>query len=155
MTITYTNHVKVVSDSFRYLLVTEFNNEIVHAKLFQPDKLTRGEYFRYYLSEQPIVSKSSDGETRAYTFNCSWYFNTKHFDFRKTFDDLVSERIERLKRLMANNNNYIPSGVYKWHMVDVEPAESSYIGVDGDELDSYIHIFEVPITIVITRSDFN
>ena len=156
MTITYTNHVETVTDSLRYLLVTEFNNEIVQDKDFNPDKLGRGEYFRYYLQEQPILDNSSDGETRDYTFNCAWYFNTKYFDFKKTFDNLVSDRIERLKRLLANNRNYTPSGVYKWHGVKVEPEESFYIGdEDDEELISYIHIITVPITITITRSDFN
>jgi len=141
--------------SFRYLLTTEFNNDIVHGKFFEPDKLGRGEYFRYYLQEQPIIEGHTDGETRDYTFNCAWYFNAKQFDFKKTFDSLVSERIERLKRLMLNNRNYVPSGVYKWTDARVEPEESFYIGIEDEELESYSHILEVPITITIRRSDFS
>jgi len=155
MTITYTNHVEIVTDSLRYLLVTEFNNEIVQSKYFNPDKLTRGEYFSYYLSEQPVIAGHTDGETRDYTFDCAWYFNTKQFDFKKTFDDLVSERTERLKRLMSNNSNYTPSGIYKWTKVIVEPEESFYLGEEEEELEKYSHILCVPITITITRSDFN
>lgn len=155
MTITYINHVEAVTDSLRYLLISEFSNDIVQAKEFESDKLSRGEYFRYYLSEQPILARHSDGETRDYTLNCSWYFNTKHFDFKKTFDTLVSERIERLKRLLNNNKNYIPSGVYKWHNLKVEIDESFYLGIEDEELEGYEHVLNVPINIVITRSDFN
>jgi hypothetical protein len=71
MTITYTNHVETVSDAMRYLIVTEFDCDVVQAKLFEPDKLRRSEYFRYYLEEQPLLSKFSGGETRNYTFTCS------------------------------------------------------------------------------------
>ena len=155
MTVTYINHVEIVADSLRYLLVTEFNNEIVQSNLFEPDKLGRGEYFSYYLSEQPIIDFHSDGEVRDYTFDCAWYFNTKQFDFKKTFNDLVSERIERLKRLIYNNRKYSPSGVYKWHKAIVEPEESFYLGIEDEELSKYSHIHCVPITITITRSDIN
>jgi hypothetical protein len=153
--ITYTNHVEAITDSLRYLLVSEFNNEIVQSMFFEPDKLGRGEYFRYHLSEQPIVGMHSDGETRDYTFECSWYFNTKHSDFRKTFDDLVSERMERLKKLLLNNREYSPSSVYKWHLLLVEIDESFYLGEEEEELIKYNHILCVPITITITRSNFN
>ncbi len=155
MTVTYVNHVETVTDSLRYLLVTEFNNDIIQSKFFNSDKLGRGEYFRYYLSEQPVIELHSDGETRDYTFECAWYFNTKQLDFKKTFDDLVSERIERLKRLLHNNRNYSPSSVYKWHHLIVEPLESFYLGEDDEDLKNYSHILCVPITITIRRSDFN
>ena len=155
MTITYINHIEMVTNSLRYLIVTEFNNDIVQSNLFEPGALGRGEYFSYWLSEQPVLEFHSDGETRDYTFDCAWYFNTKQFDFKKTFDDLVSERIERLKRLLHNHRSYAPSGVYKWHHLIVEPDESFYLGIEDEELEKYNHILCVPITITITRSDFN
>ena len=154
MTITYTNHVETITDSLRYLLVQEFNCEIVQEEKFVSKHLDKGEYFNYYLTEQPIELLHSDGETRNYTFECKWFFNTKQFEFRKTFDDLVSERIERLKRLLYNNRSYTPSNVYKWHHLVTEIEKSFYL-IEEDEETNYAHVLCVPITIIITRSDFN
>lgn len=158
MTITYVNNAETVTNALRYLHINEFNGDIVHAKFFEPEHLGRGDYFRYYLAEQPVVSGFADGETREYTYNCAWYFNKKQFDYKKTFDDLVSERIERQKRLLANNRAYRPSDVYKWHYLIIETQESYYLGdaEDVEDVDiKYSHILCVPEIITITRNDIN
>lgn len=153
--ITYTNHVETVTDSYNYLMTTEFSCEVTHAKDFESGKLTRGEYHRYYLSEQPILAFFSDGVTRDYTFSCSWYFDTRYYEFQKMFDSIVSDRIERYKRLFINNRYYSPSSVYKWHNVSIETEESYYLGEEDESYEGYEHILNVPINLIITRSDIN
>ena len=156
MTITYTNYAETITDAFRGLLTSEFKGRIRHSKYFEPDQMTSGEYFRYYLIEQPILEFHSDGETREYTFDCAWYFDEKRRDYKKVFDKLVSERIERFKRLLHNNRSYAPSDAYKWHHLSVEPDESFYLDETGEEeLEQYSDILCVPITLTIIRSDFN
>jgi hypothetical protein len=155
MTITYTNHVETITDALRYLLDAEFNYEIVQSRYFEPERIGKGEYFRYFLSEQPVVSTFAGGETRDYIFNCSWYFNSRNYDYKKTFDDIISDRIERLKRLLFNNKYYSPSNVYKWHHLQVGIAEIFYLGEEDPELEKYSHVLCTPIIITITRSDIN
>ena len=155
MSTTYTDNVEAVTDAFKNLVINEFHCHVFHGKEFEPQEMTRDEYFRYYLTEQPVIDRFSDGETREYTYDCSWYFNTKSLEYRQTFDVLVSDRIERFKRLFYNNNVYNISGTYVWHKIIIEPLEAMYMTEAEAEVAGYDHVLNVPIIITITRNDYN
>ena len=156
MAITFTNHVKTIKDALHFLLVEEFKpTKIVMAKEFDPGHISDGEYIRYFLVDQPILEFHSDGETREYTYDGSYYFDEKRYNFSNIFDDLVSPRIERFKRLLHNNRSYAPSNAYKWHHLELDIAESFYLTEDEDVETPYPNILNVPFELRIIRSDFN
>ena len=134
MSTTYTDNVEAVTDAFKNLVINEFHCHVFHGKEFEPQEMTRDEYFRYYLTEQPVIDRFSDGETREYTYDCSWYFN---------------------KRLFYNNNVYNISGTYVWHKIIIEPLEAMYMTEAEAEVAGYDHVLNVPIIITITRNDYN
>ena len=153
--IDFTNHTIAITNALRSLLVTEFQGRIRMSDVFEPGQLTQGEYYRYFLIEQPVIEFHSKGETRDYTFEGGWYFDRTDRNFKNIFDDNVSKRTERFKRLLHNNRNYIPSSVYKWHHLVVEVEEPVYLNKLDEELEAYSNILFIPTLVIITRSDFN
>lgn len=153
--ITFTNDQKDVIDSLHKMLITEFESNIRNALDFEPDQLTRGEYFRYALSETEHIENHSDGETTNYIIPGGWYFAKTDRYFKNIFDDHVSKRLERLKRLLRNNRSYTVSGSYKWHGLIYTFEEPVYLSETGDEYEKYTDILYIPVEITITRSNFS
>lgn len=125
MTVTYTNDMEAVSDGLYTIIEAEFKPRHVEmCPEFEADKMTRGEYIRYWFLDS-TSEKYASGETRFYIIEVVFYFD-KARRLRKTFDDRWSERVEQLKRLLMNNSNYSPSGTYIWHNIEVnlDPIET-------------------------------
>jgi len=109
-----------ISDPLRSLIYTEFKPvDVVFDSMFDPSRMTRGEYIRYYFIDSNEVAKHSDGETREYILEIVYYFDTKRDRFKKAFDDVYSDRIEHLKQLLDENRSY-NDGTYRWHEITVE-----------------------------------
>ncbi len=120
MVVTYTNESKVnISDPLYALLNTEFKPvDIRMHDMFEPEFMTRGEYIRYWFLESTEIDRFAQGETRQYEIEIVYYFDLKRSRTRKAFDDLYSDRLERLKRLLDNNTSY-DDGTYRWHELDI------------------------------------
>jgi len=121
MAVTYTNEVKTnISDVLHGLLNTEFKPvDIRLHNVFEPEFMTRGEYIRYWFLDSTAISYFSQGETRQYEIEIVYYFDLRRSNTRKAFDDLYSERLERLKRLL-DNSRYYDDGTYRWHELDID-----------------------------------
>ncbi len=120
MVVTYTNEIETnISDPLYSLLNTEFKPvDIRMHHEFEPEFMTRGEYVRYWFLESTEISRFAQGETRQYEIEIVYYFDLTRSRTRKAFDDLYSERLERLKRLLDNNTSY-DDGTYRWHELDI------------------------------------
>jgi len=121
MAVTYTNNEKTnISDPFRALLWAEFAPiDVVLDDGFDPARMTRGEYIRYYFLDSNEVSKHSDGETRDYTLELVYYFDTERYRTKKAFDEVYSDRSERAKATIEQNR-YYDDGTYRWHNMTIE-----------------------------------
>ena len=90
--------------------------DVVLEPEFQASRIsTRGEYIRYYFLDSNEVSKHSDGETRDYDIEIVYYFDTRLFRTGKAFDEVYSDRSERLKAVLEQNIEYSSSSTYRWH----------------------------------------
>ena len=120
----YTNNLEAVTDGLRTILYAEFKPRHVELNpAFEPDKMTHGEYIRYWVLDS-YAERYADGETRFYTVEVVLYFDMAR-RIQKTFDDVWSERIERLQQVLMDNSSYTPSDTYTWHNINirVEPVE--------------------------------
>lgn len=118
MAVTYTNDIKSnISDPLEALLFAEFQPvDVVLEPEFQASRIsTRGEYIRYYFLESTEVSKHSDGEFRDYDIEVVYYFDTRVFRTGKAFDEVYSDRSERLKAVIEQNREHTSSSTYRWH----------------------------------------
>lgn len=149
MAITYTNDMKTnISDPLRSLMYTEFAPvDVVFDNMLDPARMTRGEYIRYYFLDSNEVAKFSSGETREYTLEIVYYFDTRLYREKKAFDNLYSDRVEHLKRLLYNNFSY-NDGTYRWHnlAVELEPIQTVEELEDIESEETMAQSFIVTIT---------
>jgi len=120
MAVTYTNDIKVISDSLDALVFAEFSPvDFVLEDKFQASRISaRGEYIRYYFIGSNEVDLHSDGETRDYEVEIVYYFDTRVFRTGKAFDEVYSDRMERLKAVLQQNRSYT-SSTYRWHDLSI------------------------------------
>lgn len=114
----YTNHLKTITDALHSLLISEFKIKVEYSKDFRMN-FGQSEYISYWCTEQNLISTNTDGEDREYVFEIFHYFDNKRFD-KKLFDEKISERVEQLKQLVMENKTYQPGDVYKWHDAELE-----------------------------------
>tara|TARA_R110002020_G_scaffold204521_3_gene408608 strand:+ start:1068 stop:1523 length:456 start_codon:yes stop_codon:yes gene_type:complete len=114
MAITYTNIIKErVTDSLEAILKAEFPTiPIVYGK----DLPIRGsQWFRLIPVSDVAEALAIDGETRRYAVQIRYLLMIGGRDAKNTHFTRLSSMGEHIKRLMANNRNYSPSGTYKYH----------------------------------------
>jgi len=155
MAVTYVNDIKTnISDPLEALLWTEFQPvDVVLEDMFQESRIsTRGEYIRYYFLDSDEESKHSDGETRNYTMEIVYYFDTRVFRTGKAFDEVYSDRSERLKAVLEQNRYHTSSGTYRWTTMTIstDPIQTVEELEDIEDEKTMAQRFEV----TITRSNF-
>ncbi len=155
MAVSYTNEMKTnISDPLEALLFAEFSPVgVVLENEFQASRIsTRGEYIRYYFLSSTEVAKHSDGETRDYDIEIVYYLDTRVFRTGKAFDEVYSDRLERLKAVLDENRAYTSNSTYRWHniVVEIDPIQTVEELEDiEDELTMALRFL-----ITITRSNF-
>ena len=121
----YTNHTKTVNDALHDLLVATFPGipvELVVQDQPYTPKFKKGEHIEYWLIEQPLVSKNSDGEDREFIYGINHYFNDYFFK-RSDFEELYMARYEKLKQALMKDRSYYVNGSYIWHDAGVDNIE--------------------------------
>jgi hypothetical protein len=126
--------------------------DVVLEDRFDPAKMTRGEYIRYFFLDSSEVEKHSDGETRDYEIEFVYYFDTKYYRTKKAFDDVYSDRIEHLKQLLDENRSYTSDSTYRWHNLTVEPEPLMTVE-ELEEVEDE-HTIAQRFLVTITRSNF-
>jgi hypothetical protein len=114
MAITYTNRIKEnVIDSLEAIIKAEFpTTPIVYGK----DLPIQGsQWFRLIPTSDVSESFAIDGETRRYAVQLRYLVMIGGRDAKNTHFTRLSSMAEHIKRLLANNRNYSPSGTYKYH----------------------------------------
>ena len=121
MSVTYTNEIKTnLLDPLKGLIFAEFPIvELVCEPGFDAANMTHGEYIRYWLLDSTEVAKFAIGETREYEVEIVYYFDVRRRQVKKAFDDVYSDRLEHLKRLLDNNSSY-NDGTYRWHNIEID-----------------------------------
>ena len=112
MAVTYTNTVSsVVMDSIEKLLEDEFNIPVLHEH-------KGNESITVNLVEDSLVINLGDAQQRNYDVAIV-YTMSKAGEF-ETVKDHLTNRAERIKRLLFNNSNYSPSGTLKFFNGNVD-----------------------------------
>ena len=101
--ITYVNQVETILDGIEKLIEAEFNI---------PVKESGNEYFKIEPTSDDLVENLSGGQSRLYSTTIT-YTMVKAGRFETNRNHLTN-RAERLKRLLFNNTAYDDSG-YVWH----------------------------------------
>ena len=101
--ITYTNQIETILDGIEKLIEAEFN---------VPVKETGNEYFMIEPVSDDLIENLSGGQSRIYSTSIT-YTMIKAGRFETNRNHLTN-RAERLKRLLFNNTAYDDSG-YVWH----------------------------------------
>lgn len=104
--ITYTNKIKTVLDSVEKLIEDEFNIPVI-------DEHKGNESIVINPVDDTLIEYLSIGQSRTYNLSIE-YTMSKAGGFENVKDHLTN-RAERIKRLLFNNANYSPSGTYKFH----------------------------------------
>lgn len=104
--LTYENQIKIVLDGIEKLIEHEFNIPVLpehkgtESIVINPVGDTLIEYL-------------ASGQTRNYDINVIYTMvQAGGFELIKAH---LTNRGERIKRLLFNNSNYSPGGTYKWH----------------------------------------
>jgi len=155
MAVTYTNNLKThISDPLEALLWGEFQPvDVVLEPAFQASRIsTRGEYIRYYFLDSNEVDAHSDGETRDYEIEIVYYFDSRVFRTGRAFDDVYSDRSERLKALLEQNRNYTSSSTYRWHNLTLSTDPIQTVE-ELEEIEDELTMAQ-RYQVTITRSNF-
>ena len=124
--ISYTNQVKIVMDGVEKLIEDEFNVPVM-------DTHAGNESIVIMPGEDSLIEHRTSGMIREYSLDII-YTMSDGGGFERIKDHLTN-RAERIKRLLFNYSNYSPSGAYKWHDGRIETIEYSQ---DEDESDLWI-----------------
>ncbi len=127
MAITYEN---VIYDRVINSLHTLIADEIAIPVYFDEHKGNHS--FLITPGEDSLLEYNSDGQSRSYAVQIEYQLKSGGDYTRNNFKQ-VSEIMERMKRLIHNNNAYSPSDVYKWH-----DARTESLTYTRDEVDSSI-----------------
>jgi hypothetical protein len=153
MVVTYTNQIETnISEPLYALLVAEFNPvDIRMHDVFEPEFMTRGEYIRYWFLDSTEISRFAQGETRQYEIEIVYYFDLVRSRPQKAFNDLYSERLERLKRLLDNNTSY-DDGTYRWHKLEIDIMPIQTVE-DLEGIEEETSTMALKFTVLLTRNN--
>ena len=109
MAISYENVIQDrVIDSLHTLIADEFSIPIYF------DEHKGNHSFLITPGEDTLLEYNTSGQSRSYAVQVEYQLKSGGDYARNSFKQ-VSEIMERMKRLIHNNNAYSPSDVYKWH----------------------------------------
>ena len=140
MAISYTNIIKTnVLDSIEKLLEDEFGGIPVGYEA------KGNECFILQPEEDTLVELLSSGQVRSYSLLIIYEMNKAgNMELNK---DHMTNRAERVKRLMYNNSAYSPSSTYKFHDGSVES-----ITYEIDEDDPELKRANISFTCIVTEA---
>lgn len=140
MAISYTNIIKTnVLDSIEKLLEDEFGGIPVGYEA------KGNECFILQPEEDTLVELLSSGQVRSYSLLIIYEMNKAgNMELNK---DHMTNRAERVKRLMYNNSAYSPSSTYKFHDGSVES-----ITYEIDEDDPELKRANITFTCIVTEA---
>ena len=140
MAISYTNIIKTnVLDSIEKLLEDEFGGIPVGYEA------KGNECFILQPEEDTLVELLSSGQVRSYSLLIIYEMNKAgNMELNK---DHMTNRAERVKRLIYNNSAYSPSSTYKFHEGSVES-----ITYEIDEDDPELKRANITFTCIVTEA---
>jgi hypothetical protein len=101
-----------VLDPLEKLLREEFSLPIHYDRDFA---IRGSSWFNLLPLSDNLLDRRASGEIRDFSITIQ-YIRAASGEFqRHTHINTISPTLERLKRLIANNSDYSPSDVYKWH----------------------------------------
>ena len=142
--ISYVNTIKDnVLDSLDKIVGAEFTDISVFYDL---DTIARGNtFFNFQPQTDELVEQRVASDVREYTVLIRLYRKSAGDHRKHTELDPITKTIERLKRLIANNSDYTPSSIYKWHDGRITNIEYQ---VDNEDLPEY-KIIDVTFACVV------
>ena len=140
MAISYTNIIKTnVLDSIEKLLEDEFGGIPVGYEA------KGNECFILEPGEDVLIELLSAGQSRSYTFLI--IYQMKKAGNLELNKDHLTNRAERIKRLMYNNSAYSPSSSYKFH-----DGRTESILYEIDEDDPELKRANITFTCIVTEA---
>jgi hypothetical protein len=147
-----TNHQEIVRGGLYDLLAEEFFCEVILAPAFDPARLTKGEYIRFWFVPSELVNNVYTGEYRTYNIEIYFYFDTHRKRMESILPD-ISDKVDRLKQLLIDNVSYAPGDFYKWHYLAAGSIEIDNIG-NLEDVENAEDVMTAKIEIQITRGNF-
>ena len=136
--ITYTNQIKLVMDGVEKLIEDEFNVPVM-------DTHAGNESIVLIPGEDSLMEHLSNGQIRSYSLDIIYTMSSGGGFERIKYH--LTNRGERIKKLLFNNRSYSPSGTYKWHDGRIESIEYSQ---DENEPDLWMATLSFICTIMET-----
>lgn len=153
--ITYTNNQKIIADEFSSLIKDEFKCPVLLEHEFQPERITKGFYFRFEFTSDEWVESNSGGETRDYLIDLIMYLDQKKYSTRREYDRFYSTVLERMRQLSVTNRAYTVEGTYYWHnwrITEISPP--MWVGEIEEDVEEFDDIMVLVFNNVIQRSNY-
>lgn len=155
MSITYINEIKNITDALYTILKNEFypSTPVLFSDEFNIAQLKqKNEYIRFCSAEpsDSELTKYSNGECRQYNIDLHYYINQSKYRSGNFLDEIVTPKVEHLKRLLMNNRCHEPNDVYKWHDLKIDIG---YINKNTEELKEHENIKDTYLIIIITKNN--
>ena len=106
MSLTYTNQIETILNGIETLIEDEFDIPVM-------DEHKGNESFVLQPVSDDLIENLHGGQSRVYSTTIIYTMvKAGHSDTNRNH---ITNRAERIKRLLFNNSNYSPDGTYKWH----------------------------------------
>jgi len=140
-------------DAFQDLLNSDMPEiKVVLSDVYQPEHLNKGEYIRYYITDESEADKFANGVTKNYSISLYYYFDETRYRKEKIHDRMW-DRATDLRTVLESNYNY-SSGTYYWHNLSIDSVQYFMNASDfGLEEEGFETIKAVVFEITLTRNE--
>lgn len=145
----YTNFDKLINESLFDILKNEMKIPVVYYSEFRKQDIAKkNEYIRIYGNGSDLVQKYSNGETRDYNYQISYYFQYSGDQQKEKFQQVISDRINQLYYFLLENS-YYTSGVQRWFNVSFDTISPVIWGFDEEQTE----IAHVDMDVIFRRAN--
>lgn len=155
MAVTYTDYQEIINQALHSLLIDEFATIGVRFfPEFEENELARkGEYIRWFADGDDFESGLSNGETRKYNYTIVYYIDNHHKYVKKFYEQTISDRAERLNKLLIQNPTYEVSSAYKWHNMVIESrTKPTRLSDEQEDVRDSIYFVEMSVSLMRTNT---
>ena len=133
-------------DSLESILKAEFANTPV---VYGRDLPAQGtQWFRMFPASDVAEELGLDGEVRRYGVQLRYLILIGGRETKNSHITRLTSVGEHVKRLMANNRNYSPSGTYKFHDLSVENVAYDADPLEDESIDNIsIVVWDISVSV--------
>lgn len=125
--------------------------KVVLSHEYQPQYMSKGEYVRFYVTDETEVAKFASGVTKEYAITIIYYFDETRYRTEESHDRLY-DRADDL-RTVLEDNYYYSSSTYYWHNLSINSVHYYMNASEFLEEEGFETIKAVEFEITLTRSE--